>query len=580
MELRDYQHEAINAALEADARGVRRPAIVLPTGSGKTVIFSAITRAHLDAGKDGSVYVLVHRNELARQAREKLMAWGVPRDAIGTVKAELDEWDRPVVVASVATLSRAGRLSRVPRSAVGRAIVDECHHATAPGYRRILEHFEGAHALGVTATMDRGDGVALGTKRGGVWDEIVYERDVIWMIRRGWLADVEGISVKVESLDLSTVRTSAGDYRDGDLDRAMVDSQAPAVVAREYPARCRRPDGSLRPALLFAPGVASAKVFDAHLRAAGVRSGVIHGETPLAERERMIADYESGELDVLCNCMVLTEGFDSPRAEVCILARPTSSAPLYVQIVGRVLRPFPGKERALVLDVTGTAGRFALATLADLGGAAPKPPKPGQSVLEALEEQEAQEVSSLLTSWHAGPVHVEAIDLFGGSRQQWLRTGDGHWVLPAGERYLVIHPDEGWKHEPDAPLTGPWAVAWYSVQPPRQGESGGGWVARQAPDLSVAMGLAEANVSVEETVLSRKEGRWRRNRPRRGQVDYAISLGVIANAEEGLRMTAGALGDLMSAVKASHRCDATIGNWMRVRRLGTDDRLGYARRKA
>ena len=561
--LRDYQDEAVQATLDAWGEGVRRPAVVLPTGAGKTVVFAGLAHRYL-LGSTGDrpsnspgVLVLAHRDELVSQAVHKI-SMVAPDLTVGVVKADRNELGRDVTVASVQTLrSAARRRDLVTGRPVGIGIVDECHHATAATYRTVMDECSDRW-LGVTATMARGDRAKLGD----VWDKIVFQRDIPWMIRKRYLADVTGYSVRVDDLDMTGVRLSGGDYREGDLGAALEDSHAPQVAAEKYLEHARVLDDrgdvvGLQPAILFAPTVDSAHAFTDAMVKAGVRAATVWGAMPLEERRQTLRDYEAGRLDVLCNCMVLTEGFDSPRATVAIIARPTTSAPLYVQMVGRVLRTYPGKRKALVLDIVGASAMHALATLATLAGSKPVEPKPGQTLLEALDELEQQVAEQVLGPDYDGPpVELEEIDLFHGSRQQWLKTRAGFWFLPAGERFIVIHPAIQGRTGYD--------VAWYGKK------SGGGWVAQGVDDIGYAMAFGEGDLQFGEDTYATKRKGWRKRPASSQQVAFAIKLGafgVPSDLESIPAPRAGELSDLISVALASARVDGPL-----LKRLGDPER--------
>jgi superfamily II DNA or RNA helicase len=519
--MRDYQEEAVAAVERAWSDGVDRPAVVLPTGTGKTVVFAHLATHAVGSGR---VLVLAHRDELVQQAAAKLRS--VTGERVGVVQAGQDETDAPVAVASVQTLAAERRRERL--TDVRTMIIDEAHHATARTYRTIMGYYA-CRAVGFTATMARGDGARLGD----VWQKIVYQRDIVTMIRKGHLADVRGIRVRVPDLDLSNVSTRGGDYAEGQLGSALADSLAPETVAQAYAEHAAG-----LPAVLFAPTVETAHLFAAALAADGVRVGVVTGGTPVAERRRTLADFDAGRLDVLSNCMVLTEGFDSPRAQVAILARPTASAPLYVQMVGRVLRPYPGKAQALVLDVVGASGAHALATLATLAGSRQVTPKDGQSFLAALDDAEAVPTPRPEVEGYAGPVEAAEVDLFAGSRQAWLRTHGGYWVVPAGERYICLIPTS----------SGTYDVAWYGRR------SGGGWIARDVPDIGYAMAWGEGDITDDEQLYAAKARGWRKRPVTDKARAYAHSLGIVAPE----RARGGDVGDLITIELASRRIDHTL----------------------
>jgi superfamily II DNA or RNA helicase len=536
LKLRDYQIEAIQAVEETYGTDCTRPAIVLPTGAGKTVVFAAMAERYLGRpDTDLGVLVIAHRDELVQQAVDKIgmMAPGLD---VGVVKAERDEHDRAIVVASVQTLASSTRRGRL--EGFGLGIVDECHHATARTYRTVMDEAD-AHWVGVTATMARGDRARLGD----VWQKIVYQRDIPWMIRRGHLADVAGIAVKVADLELAGVSTRGGDYAEGALGEALVTSMAPTVTAQAYAKHGRADDGTSLPAILFAPTVEAAHVFADAMTEEGFRAATVYGAMPLDERRATLADFEAGKIDVLCNCMVLTEGFDSPRATVAIIARPTTSAPLYVQMVGRVLRTYPGKRKAMVLDVVGAASKYVLATLATLSGSRPVEPKPGQTLLEALDEDE-KAAREELGELYAGPVAAEEIDLFHGSRQAWLKTEAGFWFIPAGERFIALTPNYDGR--------GGYDVAWYGHSFGRA--KGGGWIAQGVDDIGYAMAFGEADLKDGEDTYAEKRRGWRTRKASEKQAAWALRMGLPVT--ESTR--AGELSDMISIALASKRIDGPM----------------------
>ena len=343
---RPYQLEAIEAVEYAWQRDHQRPAVVLPTGAGKTVTFAHLVSRYVK-GESGSgrVVVLVHRDELAKQAREKLLAV-IPDLEVGIVKAEQNDTDAPVVVASVQTLFNAQRRNQLRD--IGMVVVDECHHYAAPAYREVLEEmglFDGSVlGVGFTATMARADSYGLGD----IWESVVYERDILWGIANGFLVDVRAESVTVDDLNLAEIARNHGDYQEGKLGDALIASGAAKVVAKAYGEKA-----GTRQGIVFCPTVACAREFHLAFADADIETRVVIGETPIEDRQLIYEDYRKGDVRVLISVMALTEGFDMPQAEVAVVARPSQSASLRIQMIGRVLRPFPGKDEALVLDVVG-----------------------------------------------------------------------------------------------------------------------------------------------------------------------------------------------------------------------------------
>lgn len=440
IKLRDYQREAIDAVFKAWADGMQRPAIVLPTGAGKTVVFSALVgkyRAY--AGSPGwkqgrRVMILAHRDELVDQAIAKLRAV-MPGVNVGKVKAEDDDTGADVMVCSVQTLASERRRNRLAwhetkHGSVGLIITDECHHAAAASYGKVYDAFPDALQLGVTATMARGDGVGLGK----VWEDVVYRRSILWMISKGYLTDVRTKRIDLKELDLGGVKASRGDWQAGDLGQALMEAEADTAIARAY-----KEHAGNRQGIVFTPTVETALAACTALQYAGVSSAAISGETSREARQRVYEDYRTGELQVLVNCMVLTEGFDAPWAEVAVIARPTQSAPLYTQMVGRVLRTWPGKKEALVLDLVGASAN-KLRTLIDLEPGVVQAVRDEESLAEAVVREEEEQNRTVPAGSLAFELKVRDVDAFAASEHAWVRTPKGVLFIPCGDTKVILWP--------------------------------------------------------------------------------------------------------------------------------------------
>src|SRR5919106_5399736 len=287
--LRPYQEESIQAINAAHEEGTTRPLIALPTGTGKTIIF-----AHLIAQRVGRALVLAHRDELIRQAADKLLMVNPDMD-IGVVKAEENEIDAPVVVASVQTLSRPNRLAQVCAD-FPLVIVDEAHHSVADTYLRVLEHLGcladgGPLTVGFTATPERGDKAGLGK----VWDKIVYQKTLLEMILQGYLCDLRAVRVTLRA-DLDQVHTCHGDFVEAELESALLAADAPQHVAAAYQEHAQG-----RKALVFTPTVKVAYAMAEAFQQAGVTAEALDGTTPLDERRDILRRLHTGETMVLCN---------------------------------------------------------------------------------------------------------------------------------------------------------------------------------------------------------------------------------------------------------------------------------------
>lgn len=544
LKLRDYQESAILAVRQAWSDGTRRPAVVLPTGAGKTVVFAHLAAQMRELGV--RTLILAHRDELIEQAAAKVRAVA-PDLRVGIVKGPRREIrGRDVVVASVQSLARAPRRAEIAAAGLRLVIVDECHHAVANTYVTVLRDMgcfdddleRGAYALGVTATMGRSDRVALGQ----VWQDVVYRRDIVEMIREGHLVNAKGVRVRVEGLDLAAVKRRAGDFADGALAEAMHASLAPAAIARAYVEHAKD-----RAGVLFAPGVAMAYEMAEALTAEGVEARGIDGTMAMVDRRKVLGDYARGDVQVICNAMVLTEGWDAPWCSAVVIARPTSSASLYVQMAGRGLRPYPGKLDALIMDVVGVTGKHRLASIADLGGAdrveqlddelAQYEPDAEVDLLELLDAESGGGGMFHVDPGADGPLTSEVVDLFGASRQAWLRTPRGVWFLQAGDDLVFIAPSS-------TGMVGQYAVA----KCPAYAQ--GGEFLRDGLDLDMAMSWGEHHAS-EARNLTRKSAGWRKRAPSGGQLGRAAQLGIVVQPFA----TMGDVSDAIGAAIAAGRID-------------------------
>ncbi|AZM54141.1 ATP-dependent helicase [Streptomyces sp. WAC 01529] len=513
---RPYQLDAIEALRTGWDNGQTRLAVVLPTGAGKTVVFSHLAHQMLDGLGGRRVLVIAHREELIEQAASKLLAVD-PMLRVGIVKASRDDHhDADVIVASVQTLAVQRRREAIRD--IGLIIVDECHHAAARSYMEVLAHFgawDGVPTAGFTATMTRTDGGLA-----EVWEDVVFRLDILDMISDGYLCDVRGKSITVDTLDLNKVKTRGGDLVDGQLGKALEDSGALDAVAKAY-----ADHASDRPGVVFTPTVATAQAAAASLRGVGIAAAPVWGDMGRDERRATLARYEAGDVQVLTNCMVLTEGFDAPHTSCVVVARPTKSPGLYVQMVGRGLRPAPGKRDALLLDVMGAASRHKLASMVDLTAREVGEAEEGKSLREVAEQHAAAEKRRAL----AARVEVEEISLFGESAIRWLRTENGTWFIRlTSAMFLFLLRDPGTRLY----RMRRWTQA-DGVHPPRDD------VARPLPE-ALAWLEQQAKVLAPQAFVAR-EARWRRSHPTDKQVRLCRRLGIAVPRGS----TAGDVADLI-----------------------------------
>ena len=334
MQLRPYQLLAIDNLRHAFGQGHRSVLLQCPTGAGKTVIFSEITRSAAAKGK--SVFILVHRRELVKQASAKLTDAGVQH---GIISAGFEPSNHLVQVASVQTLVRRFHLVSEPNL----IIIDEAHHAVAGSWLKISDHFAHAKIIGVTATPSRLDGRGLGS----VFEDLVLGPSVEQLVKLGFLCPHKVFAPPIVA-DLSTVKTRAGDYAKDDLDQAM---DRPTITGDCIAHYRRLADGL--PAIAFCCSIKHATSVCQSFNAAGYRAKLVTGNMPMEDRDEAIAGLADGRTQILCSVDVVSEGTDVPAVSAAILLRPTQSEALYLQQVGRVLRPQPGKI-AIVLDHVGS----------------------------------------------------------------------------------------------------------------------------------------------------------------------------------------------------------------------------------
>lgn len=335
IQLRDYQEDVVADIKQAYCERIRRVLLVLPTGGGKTVIFSHIGRAAAEKGK--RVAVLVHRAELLEQVATTLARFGVPH---GLIAAGHPETDAAVQVASVQTLAR--RLGR-SRRAFDLIITDECHHAVAGQWQDVLGSMPNARSLGVTATPVRLDGRGLGS----AFDAMIEGPTIAELTAAGHLVPAR-VFAPPARLDLSRIKVRAGDYDA----RQLAEIMAGGTLTGDTVAHYRRL-ATGRPAVAFCASIEHSQLVAARFREAGVSAAHVDGKTDAAERRRLIAALGTGELQVLTNVDLIGEGVDLPAIVAVILLRPTKSVARFLQSVGRALRPSPGKSEAIILDHAG-----------------------------------------------------------------------------------------------------------------------------------------------------------------------------------------------------------------------------------
>ena len=341
---RPYQTAAKLAIQREWDAGNKRTLLVLPTGTGKTIVFCRLIEDAVRAGQ--RALILAHRGELLDQAADKLArTTGLGVAVEQADSTALNEFFR-VTVGSVQSLMRPQRLARFDMDYYDIVIVDEAHHVLADSYQRVLSHFGNAHVLGVTATPDRGDLRNLGE----YFDSLAYEYSIVQAIRDGYLCPIKALTLPLK-LDISGVRQSTGDYQLGDLGTAL--DPYLEQIAHEMVIHCNG-----RKTVVFMPLIATGQKFTAMLQDAGFRAVEVNGDSP--DRTEILQDFDGGRYDVLVNAMLLTEGWDCPSVDCIVPLRATKIRSLFAQMVGRGTRIYPGKADLLLIDFLWHTGRLDL----------------------------------------------------------------------------------------------------------------------------------------------------------------------------------------------------------------------------
>lgn len=349
MELRPYQQEAKDAIFGEWEKGTKKTLLVLPTGCGKTIVFAKVTEECVRNGD--RVLILAHRGELLEQAADKISK--VTGLGCATEKAEqscIGSWFR-ITVGSIQSMMRDKRLCRFPEDYFNTIIIDEAHHCLSDSYQKVLSHFN-ANVLGVTATPDRGDMRNLGS----YFESLAYEYTLPRAIKEGYLSPIKALTIPLK-LDLAGVGMQSGDFKAGDLGTAL--DPYLGQIAEEMTKYCMD-----RKTVVFLPLVKTSQKFCNILNEYGFRAAEVNGDSK--ERSEILSDFDKGKYNVLCNSMLLTEGWDCPSVDCVIVLRPTKIRSLYSQMVGRGTRLSPGKDHLLLLDFLWHTERHELCHPANL----------------------------------------------------------------------------------------------------------------------------------------------------------------------------------------------------------------------
>lgn len=616
--LRDYQVQALEAERrhrEAEPAETRL-AIVLPTGTGKAITLAERARQYARAEPGDRVLILVHTDELVSQlettvrlvseqcSRCRGSGWD-PEDvhetcwacrgsslSVGVVKADRDETHADIIIGSVQTLARPERRARI--ADVGLVIVDEAHHSSADTYQAILRHFgcmgcdcgtpgltyEGpvrwcpehgdpAHitpALGFTATLERGDGAGLG----GVWQDVAFTRDISWAVRKGYLVQPIGYRLEIDvrdMIDVTPVDRPGPEYMPGGagvmasgadkLDRQLMDGMAPERIVEKWLELAKD-----RKTIAFMPLVRSARALAAAFQAVGVEVATIHGAQDPNVRRTLIAAFRRGEIQVLCNAMVLIEGFDDPGTSCVIVGRPTKSRSLFIQMAGRGLRPVPGipveDQDCILISLADTT--TDLCSIADLSDRLTD--RKADGALTAMEDEFdiGRDLEDVARHW-TGKVDATRFDPIVAARSKvWARTKGGHWFLPISKdrEYVFLLGD------PDG-NTDIYVLTRFDKPITMSGQSMRVVRAHTVPDQELAFSLAEDEAAERGgdvgALLADRTRAWRKAKPdwTDKMIQYALRLGLesevnrIMDAPAGGK--AGKVSDLIRRVEASRSID-------------------------
>jgi len=536
MELRDYQRECLIKSRNAIRRGLKRGLVSLPTGTGKTAIFS-----HYPKLFEGKMLVLAHREELLDQAAEMVQTINPDLNVQVEQAGRRADKDADIVIGSVQTLMAPARLSRWEPDEFSTIIIDEAHHSVAASYLKILCHFglvpdvsgaatkaeaksmyedfapsESAPSLlGFTATPSRTD------KRGLEWiyDELVFSRTILEMMEAGWVCSIRGQRIGTDT-DISEVKVRAGEFAVGDLSEAVNTAERNGLVVSSYLTLAAG-----RQAIAFAVDVKHANDLYESFLSAGVKAGVVVGETAADERHTVINEYRDGVINVIVNCMVLTEGFDAPITSCLLMARPTKSQLLYTQMLGRGTRTAPGKDDLLVIDLVDV-GKLGVPSLNTMFGLPPKLKVDDDDVLttrKVMDELEAQIPMSALDNavsiqdvrdlaQQFDPLNAARPEDFIQATLAWVKTSFGYALSMGDGGHLGV-------------IVGHLGASEVRMRGRDGYTESLGW--HKYPQVAIAMAeqWVRANRS-EQLKLLENTASWRGGAPSEKQLNLLKSLGV------------------------------------------------------
>jgi superfamily II DNA or RNA helicase len=575
IQLRDYQEQALEAEAQhrADHPEETRLAIVMATGLGKGMIIAArAVRAIEDPMFSGRVLVLAHTDEIVSDLAARCRFWAGQSEfpiTVGIVKAESDETEADIVVASTQTLLSQERRDRI--TDVGLVLVDECELYAAPEWSGVLRHFgcfptpvphpmdsfptfinrgPVVPALGFTATLKRGDGQGLGT----LWQDVAFSRDISWGVRHGYL--VQPIGYRLE-IDARLTSVHGNEFTLGVQDDLLIEAMAPARIVERW-----QELASNRPTIAFMPLVRSARMLSLAFHDVGVRAEVVHGDMPTWQRREALEAYADGKVQVLVNAMVLTRGFDAPKTSCVIVGRPTKSVNLGIQMAGRGLRRVPGipveeQDCILIYVQDATTDLFCHADLSD------RPmDRKAQGALTVMEDQWdiGAELADETRFW-TGQVDATEFDpLVRRSSKVWRTTQHGTPYLPYGKdgQYVFVVGTSVFLREGASVFLREGAITAGRMRTVR--------LHKDLPDLELAMSVAEDEAEDRGGGLGRlladRDRPWRKGVPSAEMQGRARQLGLgkelAAIMASGASGKAGKLSDRISSVLATRALEPMV----------------------
>ncbi|KAK4554003.1 putative ATP-dependent helicase IRC3 [Recurvomyces mirabilis] len=469
-QLRPYQEETIKAVLDYLARGERRLGVSLATGGGKTVIFShLIDRVPAPTPEATQTLIIAHRQELVNQAATHCRNLYPDRNVEIEMGKRVASGYADITVASIASLASADRLTKFNPSRFKLVIVDEAHHMVASSYLEMLDHFgllknaEQSHValVGVSATLSRNDGLSLGK----ALDHIAYHKDYLDMIEGDWLSAAVFTTVR-SGVDLNSVKMARGDFQTGSLSRAVNNPEANTVTVRAWLEKCHERKSTL----VFCVDLAHVAALTGMFRQHGIDAQFITSNTNSEERQKKIEGFRKGKFPVLLNCGILTEGTDIPNIDCIVLARPTRSRNLLVQMIGRGLRKFPGKTNCHMIDMVSAldTGIVTTPTLFGLDPDELVDEADADIMKEKRDKRESEHILEAVAGDHSNAVPVlsgnitftdyedinDLIEDTSGERKiraispfAWVQVDAGRYVLSASQGDLTITLTDGGEYE-------------------------------------------------------------------------------------------------------------------------------------